>query len=158
MEEKDLKVAQGLYDTYCKVLEDLGFTFEKHPEDLCVILRLSGKDMPHRVLFRINDKAEMIHLIEYLPFEIDEAYVREVALAAGYMNHMMTAGKVSLTPKNEVLFEMTSFYTESLISKALIEKMLRWFVLTVEDYDDKIAAVNKGYIKAIDAIKKEEPK
>ena len=53
---------------------------------------------------------------------------------------------------------MTSFYTESLISKALIEKMLRWFVLTVEDYDDKIAAVNKGYIKAIDAIKKEEPK
>jgi len=158
MEEKDLKVAQGLYDTYCKVLEDLGFTFEKKPEDYLAIVRISGKDMPHRVIFRINTQAEVIHLIEYLPFEIDEAYVKEVALAMGYINNTIVTGKVSLTPKNEVLFEMTNFYTESLISKALIEKMLRWFVLIVEDYDDKIAAVNKGYIKAIDAIKKEEPK
>ncbi len=150
MSEVNLEMAKSVYDSVCAVIEEMGLKMNKHDEDLVVTFGHRGDDMDHDLLIAINAKRETILVMERLPFDINPEKSADVASAVCLVNSRLVLGGFTYDLKDRLSYEVSQVYAGSLIGKDAIKRMIFSLVFTVEDYDDKFMALNKGYLKVSD--------
>ncbi len=150
--EIDMITAQKIYNTVCNTLDGMKLTYEKHEKDLVITLGHRGDDMNHSILIVVNAKQNVITIIEQLPFKIDKEKALDMCVAICYINKNLVSGGFTYDFDSNISFEITQFYNDREINEAFIERMLMTLVVTVEEYDDKLLALNKGYMKVTDFL------
>lgn len=150
MSEVNMEMAKTIYDSACAVLDGMGINYKKVENELVILFGHRGQDMNHDLIFVVNARQEAIQLIEKLPFSIDPEKASEVAGAACLINDKILSGKFTYNMEDRLSFEVTQIYSGSLIGEETIKRMLLALVFTVEEYDDKFMALNKGYLKVDD--------
>lgn len=152
MSEVNMEMAKNVYATVCSTLDNMGFKYKRHDEDLVVTFGLRGEDMNHDLIFIISAEKEAIQLVEQLPYSINSEKAVDVAIATSYVNRQLLCGKFTYDMGDNIRFEVTQIYSGSLIGEETIKRMVLALAVSVEEYDDKFMALCKGYIKP-DAFK-----
>ena len=150
MSEANMEMAKTIYETACSTLDKMELHYKRHEEDLVISFGHRGQDLNHDLILAVNAKQEAIQLIEKLPFSINPEMASEVAGAVCLVNDSILSGKFSYNMEDRLTFEVTQLYSGSLIGEETIKRMLLALVFTVEEYDDKFMALNKGYLKVAD--------
>ena len=150
MAEQNMEMGKAIYESLCNVLDKMEIHYRKYEEDLVISFGYKGKDMNHDLLIGVNVKQEVIQLLERLPYEISEEKATEIACAVCYVNSQILSGQFVYNMKDRLSFEVTQIFTGSLIGEEALHRMIMALIYTVEDYDDKFMALNKGYLKVED--------
>ena len=147
MAEQNMEMGKAIYESLCSVLDKMGVHYKKVEDDLVIAFGYKGEDMNHDLIIAVNVRQEAIQLIEKLPFEISAERATDVACAVCYVNDQILSGKFTYNMEDRLSFEVTQIFTGSLIGEEALHRMIMTLIITVENYDDKFMALNKGYIK-----------
>lgn len=148
----DMATAKTVYENMCATLDEMELNYRKEEEDLVVLLGHRGEDMEHNILMIVSPDQEAIHIYEKIPFSINAERAADIACATCYVNDQILLGKFTYNMEDKLSFEVVQSYSGSIIGSETFKRMLLAVVFTVEEYDDKFMALNKGYIKP-DAFK-----
>ena len=150
MAEQNMEMGRAIYESLCNVLDKMGVHYKKVEEDLVIAFGYKGEDMNHDLIIAVNVKQEVIQLMERLPYEITAEKATEMACAVCYVNNQILSGQFTYNMKDRLSFEVTQIFTGSLIGEEALHRMIMTLIITVENYDDKFMALNKGYLKVED--------
>lgn len=154
MSEQSMEMAKVLYESVCSTLDGMDIKYNRVEEDLVILLGHQGEDMKHELLIAVSPDNEAIRIIERLPFSINPEKATDIAVSTCYVNDTLLTGKFTYDMKERISFELAHIYTGSLVGEETIKRMIMAVVVTVERYDDKFMAVNKGYLKPEDIVNK----
>lgn len=147
MAEVNMEAGRAIYSSLCSVLDKMGISYKKIEEDLVVTFGHRGDDMNHNLVIVVNVEREVIQLSERLPFNINPQKAAEVAMAVCNVNDHLLIGQFTYNMEDRISYEVTQIFTDSLIGEELLRRMILTLAFTVEEYDDKFMALNKGYIE-----------
>lgn len=150
MSEVNMELAKTIYDSVCTTLDKMSIKYTRHDNDLVVTVGHKGKDMSHNLIILVNAEKEALQIIEKLPFTVDPEKATDIASAVCLVNNGFVCGGFEYELGDSISFKMSQFYSGSLVGEATIERMIIGLVLSVEEYDDKFMALNKGYLKVED--------
>lgn len=147
--------AKDLYDRMCKYLEEKGWKFKKEEDDLVIHFRVSGDDIPMIMILQIDSDRELIRLTSPIPFNFEDDKRIDGAIATCYVSNKLTDGSFDYDIRDgSVAFRMTASFANSDIGTDLIAYMIACSLFTVDEYNDKFLALNKGMISITDFISK----
>ncbi len=153
-DEKVMKHAQQVYRTLCGALEAREWKFAKDEEKLRVDFGVSGDDMPMNFIIFVDAERQLIRLLSPLPFKMSESKRMEGAIATCAATYGMADGSFDYDISNGVIvFRMTASFRESLIGEDLFQYMISRTCATVDKYNDRFLALDKGMISFEDFIK-----
>lgn len=147
-------LAKSVYDTLCETLDKRDWKYEKYIEDLVITFTASGNDLPMNFVLKIDEDRQLIRLLSFLPFEVNEDKRMEMAIATcaatyglpdGSFDYDITEGKIS--------FRLTATFRESKIGEALFDYLVICSGVIVDRYNDKFFALSKGYMSLEDFLK-----
>lgn len=146
-EEAKKLMGQNVYETICKMFDDLSYHYERHDEDLVITCTVKGEDIPMDILFAVRDDRQIVQLISPMPFTVPEDKRIDIALAITVVNDMLVDGSFDFDmAKGRVSFRLTASYIESILGKELFEYMLMVSATTIDEYNDKFLMIAKGMI------------
>lgn len=152
MSTPNLEMAEAVYSTFCKVLDDMKVVYNKHEDDHVITFGYKGKDMNHDIIIFVNPETDTFRIVERLPYQIPQEKVIDIALATCLVNNRLMLGGFTYALDENLNFEVAQSYAGSLVGEAAIIKCLFAVFVCVEEYDDKFMALNKGYIKVEDFV------
>lgn len=145
-----MEMAKTIYETVCSTLDNMKINYKRHDDDLVITFGHKGDDMNHDLIIAVNAKQEVVKIIEQLPYNIDPSKAADVAMAVCYVNEQLLTGGFEYGMGDTLAYSVNHAYTGSLIGEETIKRLILALVFTVEEYDDKFMALNKGYIKPED--------
>ena len=149
MSEEKMALAKSVYERVATTLDNMNLNYQRHDEDLVIHLGMRGDDMDHDMLLIVREKVSILSFVERLPFHLDPDKANEIAKAVCNVNNHLYLGGFTYEAGSETLnFELSMPFSGSLIGEETIKHVLIAAVKTVEDYDDKFLALNKGYISS----------
>ena len=152
-DEKNNAFAKTVFTTLCDVMERRGWKYEKDEKDLTVHFIVSGDDIPMQFILVIDAERQLIRLMSPLPFKMSEdkridgaiaTCAASFGLADGSFDYDLTEGRI--------IFRMTASFRESLIGEELFHYMIECSFVTVDEYNDKFLAIDKGLLSVSDFI------
>ena len=153
-DEIKMTAAKAVYETACKVLDAIGWTYDRHEEDLALSFNVSGDDLPMELVFRIDAEREMIVLFSVMPFEMAEDKRIDGAIITCAANFECVDGSFDYDiSSGRIAYRMTQSYRSSSIGEKVFRYMLKMGCAMIERYNDKFLAVNKGYMSIEDFFK-----
>ena len=156
MEEKNIALANEVYKTLCDALERRGWAFEKDEEKLLVHFGVSGEDLPMQFLITLDVSRQLICLISPLPFKMSEEKRVEGAIAVCTANFGMADGRFDYDlTDGTILFRVNASFKESVIGEGLMQYLISCACVTVDKYNEKFLAIDKGALSITDFIKGE---
>lgn len=146
-DDRKIKNALIVYDTLCKMLDENGYRYDKHPEDMVITFGVKGEDIPMHFVLNIDANRELIRLMSLIPVVFDEDKRLDGAIATCQVNYRLADGSFDYDYNSgKILFRMTSSYVDSLISKELFAYMIAVACYTVDEYNDKFFMLAKGQL------------
>lgn len=146
-DEKQLKKAQAVYESLCKMLDSKKGRYERHDDDLVVTFIVGGDDIPMQMIMKVDAERELVRLHSPIPVIFDDDKRVDGAIATSQVNYRLADGSFDYDFKvGKVSFRMTSSYRDSLISEELLEYMMGCASYTVDEYNDKFLMLAKGMI------------
>lgn len=152
-DEKNNAFAKTVFTTLCDVMERRGWKYENDEKDLTVHFIVSGDDIPMQFILVIDAERQLIRLMSPLPFKMSEdkridgaiaTCAASFGLADGSFDYDLTEGRI--------IFRMTASFRESLIGEELFHYMIECSCVTVDEYNDKFLAIDKGLLSVSDFI------
>lgn len=144
-EDAKKKMGQNVYETICKMFDDMGYRYERHDDDHVITCTVRGDDLPMDIIFAVRDERQIVQLISPMPFKVPEDKCIDVVLAITLVNDMLVDGSFDFDmSKGRVAFRLTASYIESILGKELFEYMLMVSATTVDEYNDKFLMLAKG--------------
>lgn len=139
--------ATDLFNRMCAYLKAKDWKFKIEEDDLLIHFVVSGDDIPMLFILRIDPARELLRLNSPLPFSFDEDKRVEGAIATCYVSDHLADGSFDYNIKDgSISFRMTASFKNSRIGEALIAYMIHCSTVTVDEYNDKFFALNKGII------------
>lgn len=152
--EKELKLAGEAFDTLCNSMDDLKWHYEKDEEKMMIHLGVNGDDIPMEFVIHCDAERQLIRLMSFLPFKINEDKRIDAAMATSHANYLLADGSFDYNlGDGTILFRMTSSFRESLVGIELFKYMIQVACLTVDKYNDKFLMLSKGMLSLADFIK-----
>ena len=137
--------AKATFETLCYALEAEELKFERNDEELTVNFGVQGDDIPIRLTFRVDPKAQVVSLFSFLPFHVKEDKRVEAALAVTFANYGFINGSFDYDiTDGKILFRMVSSFRDSLLGEELFAYMLHATVSVVDRYNDKFMMISNG--------------
>lgn len=152
--EKELALAKSVYENLSKSLEARGWRYDGNEEELQIRINFNGDDIPMNFIIQVDADKQLISLLSFLPFDIAKDKRVEASIATNFINYMLADGSFDLSlGDGTILYRMTTSYCGSLLSKDVFSNMIDVACCIVDEYNDKLAALNKGEIDIDDFIK-----
>lgn len=145
MEELVAKQTKEVFELVCQTFDDRGLKYERNDEEMFVICRGRGDDLPIDIGVFVNPRARVISLLSPLPINIAEDKRIEVALAVCTANHGLVNGSFDYNiGTGAISFRAVNSYLDTVPGKSLIDYLISIVIRTVDDYNDKFLAVSTG--------------
>lgn len=152
-DEKNTTFAKTVFTTLCDAMENRGWKYEKDEQDLTVHFIVSGEDIPMQFILVIDAERQLIRLMSPLPFKMSEDKRIEGAIATCAASFGLADGSFDYDlSEGRIIFRMTASFRESLIGEELFHYMIECSCVTVDEYNDKFLAVDKGLLSISDFI------
>ena len=153
---EDMVKAKQVFDTLTKALDKMGWTYDKHEEDLLIKSGVRGDDLPIEFLVVVRPKQQVVQLLSKLPFSMPEDKRIDGAIAVCVANDRMIDGSFDYSISDgDITFRMTSSYRESIIGTDLFEYMIIVSSSTIDNYNDKFFMISKGMLTIQQFIEQE---
>ena len=103
----------------------------------------------------IDVERQLIRLMSPLPFKMSESKRMEGAIATCVATFGMADGSFDYDLEDgSIIFRMTASFRESVIGEGLFQYMISCSCATVDKYNDKFLAIDKGVLSITDFIEK----
>ena len=146
--------AREVYETLCAALDEHNWHYTKDESMLLVRFTVTGEDLPIAIIMVVDQKRQLVRLLTRLPFTIGEERRMDLAVATCAVTDRLVNGSFDFDIlKGTITFRMTASYRESVLGKGLFTYMMDASCATVDDYNDKFLAINKGYLALDDFLK-----
>ncbi len=146
-EEKNLALAKATFETLCQTLENDDWRYKKDEENLTVSCGARGEDLPMELNIEVDAKRMLVVLLSNLPFRVQEDKRLDVAVAVCAVNNILADGSFDYdVTSGHLVFRLTNSFIESKISEEVFKYMLYCACAVVDDYNDTLLALARGYI------------
>lgn len=148
--------AEKVYKTLCETIDNMKWYYEKIEERMMIYLDVSGEDIPMNFIIFVDAERQLVRVLSSLPFKMSEDKRLDAAIAVCVASFGMVDGNfICDMSDGSILFKMTASYMDSTISEALLNYMINCSCATVDAYNDKFFALNKGIISISEFIEAE---
>ena len=156
-QENEMKLAQSVYDTICRMLDDKGFSYKKFEDDLVIATKVNGEDIPIDILIFVHAKQQVVRILSPMPFDVPEEKRIDMAVAVNVANFGIVDGSFDYNiADGNIRFRITASYRDSILSKNVFEYMFMTCAVTTDDYNDKFMMLAKGMISLEQFLKAEK--
>ena len=137
-DEKDLKLAQQIYETLCRALETDGWPFTRHDEHLAITTSARGADLPMEFSVEVDTKRRLISLLSHISLRVPEDKRVMMAVAVSIANDGMVYGGFDYDiQEGRILFRISNTYIGCVLSEESFLQMLYTACGTVDRYNDR---------------------
>ncbi len=144
-DEKNMKVAQSVYESICQMFDDMDFKYERHDEDLVISCTVRGDDFPMEILFFVHADREIVQLLSPMPFHISEDKRVDAAIAVAVANYGLINGSFDFDMSDgEIRFRVTQAFMDSILGKEVFRYMIAAASSSIDKYNDRFFMLNKG--------------
>lgn len=153
----EMKIAQAcrVYLTLCNAIERMDWNYTKKEEILAVEFSVTGEDLPMPFHLLVDAQRQLVRLSSIIPFSMCEEKRLEGAVATIAANYGMADGNFDYDLcDGTIIFRMTASFRESMISESMFHYMISCTCQTVDQYNDRFFALNKGLITLADFLEK----
>lgn len=148
--------AEKVFKTLCETIDNMNWSYEKVEDRLMIHFQVSGEDLPMNFVIFVDVERQLVRLLSSMPFKMSEEKRIDGAIAVCVASFGMVDGNfVYDMSDGSILFKMTASYMDSTISESLLNYMVKCSCATVDVYNDKFFALNKGLISIKDFIASE---
>ena len=144
--------ADAVFKCYCDFLEGENLKYQKDEEERTIILQLTGDDFPITTMFHVEEEEERTFVFSKMPFEIAKDKLVDLVMAVNYVNQVLAVGTFCVD-MNQLYcsFESNEVYAGlSGFSAAYAERVIMVAFSAIEQYNDKLFAINKGLMSVKD--------
>ncbi|MBR2175937.1 MAG: YbjN domain-containing protein [Clostridia bacterium] len=151
----DELLARRVYDRMVELLPDSGIkNFTKNEEKLNVRFTVNGDDIPMDFIMRVIPNSQLISLLSFMPFDFKSDRMMEGAIAVTAINDNILNGSFCLDMSDgTTYFNVYNSYIGTELSVELLRYLIGISVNTVDDYNDRLLALNKSIISIEDFLK-----
>ena len=154
--EMNMQKAKEVFGTLVNMLDNRGWKYEKHEEDLVIKSGVKGDDLPVEFIVLVNPRNEVVQFYSAMPFNVPEDKRLDAALAVCVANYGLVDGSFDYDLSDgEIRFRLTCSYRESTLSEELFEYMIMVSASTVDQYNDKFFMLAKGMMTVQQFIEQE---
>ena len=140
-----------VYDLLCQAMDDREWEYNTDKEDLSVSVQVHGEDVPIRINLIVDEKNQLLKSISPIPFDIVPEKRIECLLAISRINARIPDGVFMMDMESgTVFFSSTCLFGSSEVDKEMLNFAIALNIFMCEKYNDKLLALNKGYIGADD--------
>ncbi len=146
-DEKNLKHARTVFDTFCLVLDKNEWRYKKDTEKLTIECGAQGDDFPMEINIKVDAERMLVLLISKMPFVIQEDKRLDVAIAVSAINNSLVDGCFDYDiASGHMFFRMTNSFIESKLGEDVLEYLLFCSCHTIDKFNDKIFMLSKGMV------------
>ena len=114
---------------------------------------MNGDDVPMQFIFTIDVDRQLIRLMSRLPFKMSEDKRVEGAIATCVASYGLVEGNFEYDILTGTIdFRMTASFRDSYVGDGLFQYMISRACVTVDEYNDKFLAIDKGMLSLNDFI------
>lgn len=155
-DEKKERLAKQVYATVCKALDNMDLSYQKDDKELDVWFGARGDDLPLQFILSVDAERQLIRLLSPLPFKMSESKFMEGAIATCVASNKMADGSFNYNlADGTISFRMTESFRDSIVGEGIIRYMISCTATTVDEYNDKFLAIDKGLLNLMDFIDEE---
>lgn len=149
--------AKSTYEQFCKMLDNKGWHYTRHDDDLTLTCGARGDDLPMDLIVMFNPKQAVMSIFSQLPFKIKEEKRVEAALAICLANYGLIRGSFDYDVSDgEIRFRLTESFGDSILSDELMYTVLMITCNTVDKYNDKFLCISNGIMDLESFVKFEK--
>ena len=148
--------AQQVYAYMCDCLDRLDWRYSKETDSLLVRFQVTGGDLAMQFLMYVDAERQLIRLLSHLPYHICEEQRVDCAVAITVANFGMVDGCFDYDVSDgQIVFRMTQSFLDCTIGEDFFVYMIGCASGTVDRYNDKFYAINKGLLSLADFVAQE---
>ena len=136
--EKYRKEAEQTFDTFCGLLDHIGWKYRADRNSLVISTGASGEDLPMEIVLRFNPAIGRFFLMSQMPVTMKEEKRIDAALVVNEFNKDKKLGAFDLD------FESGRIFCR--VSEELCSFLLQFSLKFIDDYNDKFLMLNNGLI------------
>ncbi len=153
-DNKQLMYAREAYNTLCRSLDNIGWTYKRMDDELKIMFGVGGDDIPMNLLIIIDADRQLVRLLSLLPFQMNQDKRVEGAVATCIINYLLADGSFDFDlDEGHIMFRLTASFRESLLGEELFKYMVSISCFTIDKYNDQLSDLNDGKITLEDFIK-----
>lgn len=153
-DQMKLKAAKEVYETLCNTLDARDWKYTRHDDDLTVTVGVNGDDIPMQLIIQSNPKKQLLTLMSFLPFTMDEDNRVLGAVATCHANYLLADGSFDYNlEEGKISFRMNIAFMDSLIGADAIDYLIGFSLAAIDKYNDQFMMLNKGKMSLADFIK-----
>lgn len=153
-DEIKMNAAKAVYETICKALDAREWTYDRHEEDMAISFGVNGEDLPMQFIFHVDAERELVRLFSGMPFNMAEDKRIDGAIATCAATYECIDGSFDYDVSNgKIIYRITQSYRSSKLGEAVFQYMISVACTTIDEYNDKFLAINKGYMSIEDFLK-----
>lgn len=155
-DEMKIAKAKEIYQTMCDAIDNRKWNYTKVEDELLVHFGVNGEDIPMQFILFVDAERQLIRLLSPLPFNMCEAKRLDGAIAACVASYGMVDGSFDYDLSNgRISFRMTASFLDSQIGENLLQYMISCSCFSVDKYNERFLALDKGMISITDFIGQE---
>lgn len=154
MEDKELKQARIVFNTFCSMLNKGGWKYHKDDDEMHIECGVAGDDLPLLLHINIDADRELIRLHSSLG-NVPRGKRSEAALAICAINYLLINGCFDYDYNDgEMVFRLVNSYAGSIVGEEMCKYIFMCSCLTVDKYNDLIVKYMLGGMSLEELIAK----
>lgn len=154
-DEVKLEQAKKVYETLCTAIDNRDWKYEKDEDELVAHFWVNGDDIPMKFILRVDAGRQLIQLLSPMPFCMSESKRIDGAVATCAASFNLVDGSFDYNLSDgRIVFRMTASFRESTIGEMLFQYMISCACATVDEFNDKFFAIDKGTLSIDEFIAK----
>lgn len=147
MENTNLIAAKKAFETFCAMLDEREWHYQKDEEKLTVDAVARGDDLPINLRVVVDPKCQLVLLYSPLDFTIPEEQIAETAIVLCIINDNLIDGNFDIDiTTGRLCYRMSMSYRESLLSAEAYAYFIAYAIEVVDAYNDKLLMAAKGML------------
>lgn len=142
-----IQTANAVIASIVKFLDTKKLEYTYEPEEHKVRVTIYGEDFPVTLSITANVEQERLDLFSHIPFKVkSEGRDVQVAMAIAAVNDTLVFGRFVLYPdQHACTYESTQYFSQlEGFDVDYAESVVMPAYVTVEEYNDKLYAINEG--------------
>ncbi len=153
-EEKKNRDAMAVYNTIIDNLNKRNWVFDRYDDSLMVRFTVGGDDLNISYRIIVEPECGLIVLYSNMPFSAKPEKALDITLAIAAINSRLADGSFEYDMNtSEIRFKMTNSYVGCKVFSELMDYMIDFSGVEIDDYNDKLYALNMGYVSINDLLK-----
>lgn len=157
MQNELQQITKEVFTSFCNYLDEIEWKYDINEDEgiYQIFVSSKGEDLQINLSVNFLVNNQIVTIYSKLPFIVSEEKRVEMALAIHMINNAILDGTFCYDiNEGEIYFKMTSCFRGGLISKETFNYLLFLSCSVIDDYNDKLLAIDRGFLDLAGLLKK----